>query len=87
MLVQGKGVETELFGIAVFVEVVVIVVRRLFTVEKSVGYREEGPVLQNLFFGQLAIRPFGEVTYLHVEHLSRLHTGDVPTAPLNFASL
>jgi hypothetical protein len=87
MLVQCEHVEAQIFSVTVFIKIVMVVVGCLFTVEKFIGNCEERAVLQNLFFGQLAIRPFGEVTYLHVEHLSRLHTGDVPTAPLNFASL
>ena len=66
MLIQGQGVEPQVLGVAIFVEVVIVVIGRLFAVEMLVRNSEKRPILQNELFGQPAIRPFSEISDLHL---------------------
>jgi hypothetical protein len=65
MLVERDYVETEVLGVAVFIEIVVIIVGRLLAVEEPVGDGEECAVFENLLFRQPSIGPFGKIAYLH----------------------
>jgi hypothetical protein len=50
MLVQRKNIKAFLFGIAVFVQIVVVIVSGLITVKILIGKREEGVVLEHVIF-------------------------------------
>jgi hypothetical protein len=47
MLIQGEDVEAEILGVTIFVEVVMIVIGRLFSVEMLVRDCEESAIFQN----------------------------------------
>ena len=66
MFVQRDDVEAEILGIAVFVEIVMIIVGGSFAIVEPIGDGEKRAVLENLFLGQPSIRPLREITYLHL---------------------
>ena len=61
MLVERDGIKTQLFGIAVFVQIIIVIVGRLLAVKQGVGHGEVGFVLEDFVFVEAAIGPFGEI--------------------------
>ena len=65
MLVERDYVEAKVFGVAVFIEIVMVVFRSLFAVVELVRDAEKSAVFENLFFRQPSIGPLGKIANLH----------------------
>src|SRR6266851_5212087 len=65
MFIQGDQVKPQFLGIAILVDIVVVVVGGFFRIEEAIGYRKEGVVLKNLLFWKPSIRTFSEVANFH----------------------
>src|SRR5689334_4179695 len=65
VLIEGKGIKAFLFGVAVFVNVIVVIVSSLLAIKKLIWYREERVVLEHLVFRYPPIRPLGEIADFH----------------------
>ncbi len=69
MLVEREEVEAEILGVAILVKIVVVVVGRLLAIVKAIRDREEAAIAEDLLVRDPSIRPFGEITYLHLKYL------------------
>jgi hypothetical protein len=65
MLIQGDQVETQFLGVAILVEIVIVVVGCLLGIEELVGNCEISAIPQDLIFGQAAVRAFSEIADFH----------------------
>jgi len=65
VLVQRESVEADLLGKAVFVDELVVIVRRLLAIEVAVGNAEKCLVRQHNVFVDVAIGPLGEIAEFH----------------------
>ena len=67
MLVEHHAVEAEFLGYHLVVEILVEKLRALGWIEEAVGHPEEALDFQNLVFGNVKIRPFSEIHYVHIK--------------------
>ena len=67
MLIQHHAVEAEFLGYHLVVEILVEELRALGRIEKAVRHPEEALDFQNLVFGNVKIRPFSEIHYVHIK--------------------
>jgi hypothetical protein len=49
MLIQSDDIEAEFLGIAIFIDIVIVIVGRLLTIEVTIRDGEVSAVLQNFF--------------------------------------
>ena len=61
MLVQRDNIKAFFFSVAVFINVIVVVVSSFLTVKKLIRDREERVVLEDLVFQYPPIGPLGEI--------------------------
>src|SRR6266478_7501815 len=69
MLVEREEVEAKILGIAILVEIIVVVVGRFLAIVKAIGDREEAAIAEDFLVRDPSIGPFGEITYLHLKYL------------------
>src|SRR5579863_7214615 len=65
MLVQADKVESQLLGVEVLVDKIVVVFGRALGIEVAIRDCEVSAVAQYHFLGNPAHRTFGEIPYLH----------------------
>jgi hypothetical protein len=69
MLVEREEVEAKILGVAILVEIIVVVVRRFLAIVKAIGDREEAAIAEDLLVREPSIWAFSEITYLHLKYL------------------
>ena len=67
MLVEHHAVEAELLGQHLVVEILIEKLRALDRIEVTVGHTEEALDFQNFVLGNVMVRPFSEVHYVHIK--------------------